>query len=45
MTKPRVYDDDRLDEVDQSMFALTEDDDPEQYMTDEEVPDGLQTRS
>lgn len=42
MTEPREYaDDERPDQVDQSMFALAEDDDPEQYMTDVEIPDGL----
>ncbi|MFN2495699.1 MAG: hypothetical protein ABR608_07310 [Pseudonocardiaceae bacterium] len=46
MTEPREYtEDERPDETDLSIFALTEDDDPEQYMTDVEIPDGLSDRS
>ncbi|MBA3292684.1 MAG: hypothetical protein H0T40_02845 [Geodermatophilaceae bacterium] len=45
MTELREYaDDERPDQADQSIFAPAEDDDPEQYMTDVEIPDGLPAR-
>jgi len=45
VTELREYaDDERPDQADQSIFAPAEDDDPEQYMTDVEIPNGLPAR-